>query len=105
MLPNETNPPFFIIPPNVTIDTTMYLVDEAKQIDAMIINNVDVRGELPSIGVLTYDQFVGMNMANEISILDNGPYSGIAYGDIEVITFNLGDGVDLITVESTSEGK
>lgn len=29
-----------------------------------------------------------------VFVLDNGPYSGIFYEDIEVFTFNLGDGVD-----------
>ena len=105
MVPGESNPPEFVIAPGVSIDSTMFLVDEAKQVDTLIINNIDVRGNLPSVGILTSDQFVGMNMANEITILSIGPFSGITYSDIEVVVINLGDGVDHITVENTSEGE
>lgn len=103
MFTNETNPDNLTFPPGVEVDTTMYLVDEAKQVDTVIVNNLNVRGNLPSVGTLTEDQFTGMNMANEILILGSGPFSGIYYEDIEVFYFNLGDGVDVITVENTSE--
>jgi len=103
MLPVESNSGEFLIPTNVIIDTTMYLVDEAKQIDTVIFNNLNVRGELPSVGTLLKNQFLGMNMANNINVLQNGPFSGVVYEDIEVLVFNLGDGVDEITVENTSE--
>ena len=99
MLPNETNPAEFLVPPNITIDTAMYLVNESKQVDTVILNNLDVRGNLPSIGTLMTDQFEGYNMANGIFVLDNGPFSGIYYEDIEVFTFNLGNGVDVLVSE------
>ena len=96
MLPQESNPDKFNIPPGVFIDNTMTLVDEANQVDTVILNNLDVRGNLPSVGIFTNDQFEGMNMANGISILGSEPYSGILYEEIEVFTFNLGDGIDNI---------
>jgi len=103
MLPEETNPDEFIIPPGVIIDTTMYLVNEELQVDTIVINSLNVRGNLPSVGSLFFDQFVGMNMANDIFVMGKGPFSGISYNGIEVMIFNLGEGVDEITVENTSE--
>ena len=79
------------------------LAIEENQVDTVIINNLDVRGNLPSIGTLSTDLFEGMSMAQNIFILDSLPLSGIKYEDIEIMTFNLGGGIDSITVESTSE--
>ena len=104
MLPGEINPDTFQVPPNAApIDETNALVVEDKQVDRIIFNNVDVRGNLSSVGTLTPDVFSGMTMGQNIFIQSLGPFSGIAYEGIEVITWNLGDGVDSITVENTSE--
>jgi len=103
MLPHEINPTIFQVPPNVTIDSTNALVNEFNQVDKIIFNNVDFRGDYASIGVFDSALFSGMNMANDVFVLTNGPFSGIKYEAIEIVTFNLGDGVDSITVLSTTE--
>ena len=107
MLPVELAlyPVEFLVPSNVTIDTTMYLVDEAKQVDTVIMNNLNVRGTNASIGTLFAEEFVGMNMANAIAIGEAGTFSGISYEEVEVMIWNLGDGSDVLTVENTSEGE
>ena len=102
MLPNEINPTNFQVPPYVKpIDRTNELVNEFNQVDKIIFNNVDFRGA--SIGVFDSALFSGMNMANDVFVLTNGPFSGIKYEAIEIVTFNLGDGKDLITVHNTAE--
>ena len=98
-----TDPDDFNVPPGITIDISMYFVSEEKQIDTVILNNLDVRGDMPSVGTLSLDNFVGMTMADQVFVFGNGPYSGVAYDGCEVLLFNLGDGVDHITVEDTSE--
>lgn len=101
MLPNETNPENLTLP--CEIDTSMYFVYEANQTDSVIFNNLDVRGDLPSYGTLLRDNFVGMSMSSDVLVFGDGPFSGVLYDQVELITFNLGDGIDVITIESTSE--
>lgn len=103
MLPTENNPHYFQIPSNVIIDTSNALVDESKQVDKLIFNNLDLRGNFVSTGVFDSAYFNGMNMANNIYVLTDGPFSGIQYESIEIITFNFGDEVDLITVNNTTQ--
>lgn len=108
MVPPESNPSKFQIPPNADFSLleeglSNSLVLEENQVDRVIFNNLDVRGDLPSIGILSTDLFEGMTMAQNIYVLASGPLNGIEFEDIEVMTFNLGDGVDSITVNSTSE--
>jgi len=108
MLPIEINPPEFIIPPNADFSLLAEglantLVYEENQVDRVIFNNLDVRGNLPSVGTLSTKLFEGMTMAQDTYVLNAGPFSGVGFEGIEVMTFNLGDGVDSITVESTSE--
>ena len=67
----------------------------------VIFNNLDIRGTLPTVGVLSAGLFEGMNMARDVFVLTDGPFHGIAFEDIEIMTFNLGDGVDSITVENS----
>lgn len=104
MLPQEENPETFQVPRGVVIDNTNALVFEENQVDTVVFSNFDVRGELPSVGTLSSSHFTGMGMGENIYVQSSGPYSGIKYDSIEVLTFNLGDGVDDITVESTTEG-
>jgi len=103
MLPHESDADGPNLP-NGT-DTTMYDVSEDEQVDTIILNNQNVHGTNASIGTLLADQFVGMKMANNIVIKGDGPFGGIYFKDIEVVVLNLGNGVDQITVENTSQGK
>lgn len=91
MLPHELNPMDFQIPPNVIIDDSYSLVIESKQVDKVIFNNLNACNVCASVGTIDVTSFYGMNMAR------------IEYKEIEIITFNLGDGKDSITVHSTSE--
>ena len=79
----------------------MYDVKETHQTDVVTLNNLDAQGDLH--GTLYSDKFVGMDMASGVAIFGEGSYSGVEYAGLELITFNLGDGVDLLTVENTSE--
>ena len=108
MLPQEINPEEFLVPPNADFSVleesrSNSLVFEENQVDTVIINNVDVRGDQPSIGTLFSDKFTGMGMGQKIYLQSEGPFTGIDFEGIEVMTFNFGNGVDSITVESTSE--
>ena len=103
MLPNERNPDDFQVPPNVVIDNSSSLVFEFNQVDKVIFNNLDIRGSFASRGTFDSSSFNGMNMATNVYVLTDGPFSGIEYEDIEIFTFNLGNGVDSITVDDTSE--
>jgi hypothetical protein len=91
MLPREVNPTYFQIPPGFVVDNSNAFVYESNQVDRVIFNNLNTCNACASVGVLDATSFYGMNMA------------GIEYKEIEIITFNLGDGVDSITVHSTSE--
>ena len=102
MLPHEINPDAFRIPDGYEEpDDTNSYVKEELQVDTVIFNNLDIRGTLPTVGVLSEGLFEGMNMARDVFVLTDGPFHGIAFEDIEIMTFNLGDGVDSITVENS----
>ena len=104
MLPNETQPERFELPPGfVNLFAPNEDVLEEQQVDTLVINNLNVVGNLPSIGTLASAQFSGMNMGQNLIVLDNGPYNGLEYDEIEIITLNLGDGVNSIAVANTSE--
>jgi hypothetical protein len=103
MLPHETNPDRFIIPPGYTIDHTNALVNEEQQVDTVVFNHLDAQGSLQTLGTLLSTHFLGIGMAQNIPIKGNGPYSGVEYGDIEVLTFNFGNEHANIYVNETSE--
>lgn len=102
MLPNELNPTDFQIPPGYIIDTSNSFVHESNQVDKVIFNNVNACRGCVSVGDFRDTSFYGMNMANNVMVLNDGPFHGIEYKEFEIITFNLGDGKDSITVHSTS---
>ena len=85
------------------IDTSNTLVHESKQVDKLIFNNLDFCGNFVSIGVLDSAYFNGMNLANDVFVLTDGPFSGIQYESIKIITFNFGDRVDSITLNNTTQ--
>jgi hypothetical protein len=91
MLPREVNPTDFKLPPGFVVDNSNSLVYESNQVDKVIFNNLNACNTCASVGAFDATSFYGMNMA------------GIEYKGIEIITFNLGDGKDSITVHSTSE--
>jgi hypothetical protein len=103
MLPDESNPDDFIVPPGVVIDDTNALVWEDHQIDTVVFNHLNAQGNLPAVGTLLPSQFIGIGMVQDLLIKTNGPYSGIIYNGIEVLTFNFGNEVDDIYVNETSE--
>jgi hypothetical protein len=78
-------------------------VEEEKQVDRVVFNHLDAQGSLLTLGTLLSTHFLGIGMAQNIPIKGNGPYSGVEYGDIEVITFNFGNEDANIYVNETSE--
>jgi hypothetical protein len=60
MLPGETDEDEFKVPDGYEVDTSSLDAVESKQVNYLIIHNRDVRGTLPSIGILTSEQFYGM---------------------------------------------
>ena len=102
-LPGEFDEPEFVRPcgaPEAN-NGTLNVVD-ANQVDYLIINNVDVRGSLPTTGVLTSSQLTGMNMGRNIVIGGVPQLDGIYYEEMEVIEIYLGDGSDEVLVQNTS---
>lgn len=79
MLPHETNPGKFIVPPNHTVDDTNALVYEENQIDVVIFNHLDAQGNLPAVGTLLRSEFRGIGMAQNIPIQGKGPFWGVQY--------------------------
>jgi hypothetical protein len=93
------------------IDTAIYalkriapseLVYPESQVDTLKIFNIDVQGSSPSVGFLSSSQFSGYNMAKDLIISGEKQQDGITYRGMEVIEFYLGNGVDILTVESSS---
>lgn len=104
MLPSESQAVKFELPPGfVNLFAPNEDVIEENQVDTLVINNLNVVGNLPSIGTLATSQFSGMSMGQNLLVLGDGPYNGLEYDEIEIITFNLGDGVNSISVKDTSE--
>ena len=101
MLPHEWNPSEFIIPPNVIIDMTTELVFEENQVDTVIFNHLDQKGNAE--GTIIPNQFLGMGMIRDIFNLGSGPFSGISYDQIEVLTFNFGEEANMLYVNGTAE--
>lgn len=91
------------IPPEgaVLSNGTMHTI-ETKQVDRLLIENLDVRGGSPSIGTLSSTQLVGLNMASNIVINGQQQNDGVTYMNFEVMEVFLGDGKDAIDVVSTS---
>jgi Ca2+-binding RTX toxin-like protein len=103
MLPGETDKDEFNVPDGYTVDRSAFDAIESKQVNLLIIYNLDVRGTLPSIGTLTSDQFYGMNMGQNLVISGVEQRDGIVYGDMNLLEIYLGGGVDHITVINTTE--
>ena len=101
MLPHESNPPEFIIPPGVTIDMTTELVLEKNQVDTVIFNHMDAKGVAE--GTIIPNQFVGMGMVRNLLILGNGPFTGAIHEDMEVQEFNFGEEDNILYVNETTE--
>lgn len=102
-LPEEKDDSVFNSPENVNIDTSSLRAKEENQVDRLIIKNLDVRGSLPSVGDLTVDQLTGFNMGQNIRISGTDQRDGIVYSGMEVIEIRLGDGVDRLDIENTTE--
>lgn len=104
MLPSESQAAEFILPPGfVNLFAPNEDVFEENQVDTLVFNNLNVVGDLPSIGTLATAQFSGMSMGQNLLVLGDGPYNGLEYDQIEIIIFNLGDEVNSIAVKNTSE--
>jgi hypothetical protein len=101
MLPHESNPPEFIIPPGVTIDMTTELVFEYKQVDTVVFNHLDAKGAAEA--TIIPEQFIGMGMIQDLIILGRGPFQGIIHSGLEVLTFNFGEEDNLLYVNETTE--
>jgi hypothetical protein len=101
MLPHESNPPEFIIPPGVTIDMTSELVFEEKQVDTVVFNHMDAKGVAD--GTIIPELFIGMGMVRDLIILGKGPFVGVSHKDLEVITFNFGEEDNVLFVNETTE--
>ena len=102
MLPTEFDSDTLQLPDNAVVDDTTVLVDEINQVDTLKIYNLDVRGNQPSIGTLTSNQFFGMNMGQGIVLQGELQNDGITYDGFELVELYLGLGQDKITVDSTS---
>lgn len=103
MLPGETDVADFEVPSDYTVDVSAFDAIEDDQVNHLIIYNLDVRGTMPSVGVLTADQFSGMNMGQNLIISGVSQLDGIVYQNMNLLELYLGEGIDEITVESTSE--
>jgi len=103
MLPNETENATFIPPAGVVIDLSALDAIEENQVDRLLVYNLDVRGNQPSVGTLTFDQLVGFNMGQGIAIAGIEQRDGLVYGNMEIVEIYLGNGVDIVTVLNTSE--
>ncbi|CAB9505193.1 Kringle domain [Seminavis robusta] len=103
MLPGETDVDKFEIPDGYEADLSSFDAIEADSVNHLIIQNLDVRGSLKSIGTLTHDQFFGMNMGQNLVISGNAQRDGIVYRDMNLVELFLGNGADDITIESTAE--
>jgi hypothetical protein len=102
MLPGETDDDTFTPPCGAVINNgTLYVIEE-HQVDYLIINNLNARGNLTSFGTLTNTQLTGFNMQRDLVISGELKPDGIFYGDFEVIEINLGNGTDSFTVANTS---
>jgi len=103
LLPGENDADTFEPPTGVVIDSSSLWAIEKKQVDTLLIYDLDVRGSSPSTGALSYDQLTGFNMGRKIVIGEVEQRDGVVFGEMEVIEIMLGDGNDILTVESTPE--
>ena len=101
MLPHESNPPEFVIPPGFTIDMTTELVKEENQVDTVVFNHMDAKGMAE--GTIIMNQFLGMGMVRDLMILGQGPFNGAFYSGIEVQIFNFGEESNILYVNETTE--
>lgn len=103
MLPSENDTETVVFPEGVTVDLSSFDAIETKQVDRLVVNNGNARGTAKAVGVLTADQFSGMNMGRGIQIGGVPQADGFQYFEMELVEVFLGDGVDEITVLETSE--
>lgn len=68
LLPSENDTETIVFPGNVTVDLSSFDAIEEKQVDRLIVYNQNARGTAPSNGVLSVDQFTGMNMGRGIVV-------------------------------------
>jgi hypothetical protein len=102
VMPHEfANPLEFIIPHGVVIDISPRLVYEENQVDAVIFNHMDAKGYTE--GTLQPTKLLGIGMVQDLFLLGNGPFSGIMYDGVELVTLNLGNESNQIFVNDTSE--
>lgn len=101
MLPHESNPDEFIIPPGVTIEMTNEFVYEENQVDTVIFNHLDAQGYAG--GTLVPTKLLGIGMLQDLLIKGEGPFNGIFYEGLEVVTLNFGEESNLLFVNETSE--
>ncbi|NOR30694.1 MAG: hypothetical protein GQ539_06320, partial [Sulfitobacter sp.] len=78
-------------------------VDEAEQVDTLTIFN----GQSPAadVGVLTSTRLSGLGMGDDVVIAGKRILGGITYSGIEVLDIRLGRNGDVLTIESTHDGK
>jgi len=69
----------------------------------IIFNHLNAQGNIPTVGTLLTSQFVGIGMNQDVYVGGNGPYSGVQFEEIEIITFNFGDEMNHIFINETSE--
>ena len=101
MLPHESNPIEFIIPPGVVIDVSSVLVNETNQVDTVVFNHQNAKGNADATIIPSH--FLGMGMMNDLIISGRGPFSGIVYDELEVLIFNFGEESNILYVNETTE--
>lgn len=102
LFPGETDDDVFSPPCGVVLNNgTLYVLEE-KQVDYLIINNLQARGNQAARGSLSFSQFTGMNMGQNNTIGGVNQFDGIYYKDMEVIEMNFGNVVHELFVKNTS---
>jgi Ca2+-binding RTX toxin-like protein len=78
------------------------LVDEADQVDSLIVDNTD--SPALETGVLTETRLTGLGMGPDTRIGTKTLQGGITYLNLESLNIELGYGKDNFTIESTHSG-
>ncbi|MDE0810591.1 MAG: hypothetical protein OSB69_14905, partial [Alphaproteobacteria bacterium] len=78
------------------------LVDEADQVDSLIVDNTD--SPALDTGVLTETRLTGLGMGPDTRIGTRTLQGGITYLNLESLDIGLGFGRDTFTIESTHAG-
>ena len=103
LFPGETDTDEFVVPKGATVDDSSSFAIEEDQVDTLIINHFDVRGNNPTYGTLYSNQLTGFGMHQGLVIAGADQDDGIAFTDMELIEIQLSPGKDVFTVESTCE--